>query len=122
MTHSEFRSPIFDNWDLPIGLILIFVFVFAAVLFCGWLLRRSAREAREVALDDVKAERVKLLDESPPVSLEDERIKRLDDAIDQINDIRTGAFSSIGESPILGAPLIPAGLYGLTELVAVLGR
>lgn len=116
------RNSVFDNWDLPIGLILIFVFAFAAVLFCGWLLRRSAREAREVALDVVKAERDKLLDESPPVSLEDERIKRLDDAIDQINGIRTGAFSSVGESPILGAPLIPAGLYGLTELASVLGH
>lgn len=116
------RHSVFDNWDWPIGLVLIFVFAFAAVLCCGWLLRRSARRAQQVAVDMLRTERDALLRSSPELTLADPKVQHLTHPIEEIGAIRTGAFSPIGESPILGALLIPAGGIGLLELSAAMAQ
>lgn len=116
------RNSVFDNWDWPLALVSLCVFLVAATLLSGWLPRRSARFARRSALQLVNAERDKLSRSSVGSGKADPRLAYLDHVIDEINAIRTGAFSSVAESPILGAPLIPVGLYGLTELLATLSR
>jgi len=115
------RHPVFDNWDWPVGLVIIFLLLALAILCCTWLLRRSARHARREILDLLARERDGLLLPSLAPDSTSDRLKRIDTVIGEIKAIRRGAFSPVSESPILGAPLIPAGLYGLTELVSILG-
>ena len=114
------RHRVFDNWDWPIGLVLIYVLLAATVLLSAWFLRRSASRARRSVLLMLKAEREALQTTKCQTSKQKRRIVDLDYNIQEISEINMGAFSPLSENPILAALLIPTGGLGAWELLLFL--
>jgi hypothetical protein len=106
------RHWVFDRWDWPISLVLLFALSSAGVLFAGWLLRHSARRVQGRTLADLRSELVAARAQPNTV-----RIGWLEQAITAISQERTGAFSPFTQDPVVAALLIPTGGYGAMELL-----
>jgi hypothetical protein len=108
------RSPLFDYWHTPIGLMLIFVLGFALAIACAIVLQRAAERARDVALERMtrylahaKAQEVAA---RAPVA-------EIGMLIDEVNNLRSGAFLPFMQQPLVRAIMVPVGSFGGLQLV-----
>lgn len=108
------RSRIFDNWDWPKSLILIFAMNMIFALYCAIRMRGSAEKARRQAIQTLQ-ENLALIE-----GQDDVRSKKIRVMIDDITSIKQGAFSPFSENPVIGAILIPSGGITLLALLQVL--
>jgi hypothetical protein len=106
------RMPLFDNWDWPVGLIVIFSLNCLIAVICAFLLRNSAESAREKSLHRLKL----ALDNTPKGS----RAKMLQAAITEIKDCAQGAFAPISQQPVVRALALQGGGVGLFALLQAL--
>jgi hypothetical protein len=108
------RLHYFDNWDFPLSLSVVFTLNAAGAVFAARTLRQSAEYAREKALEKLRR---RLFDagiekESPHPEIKAAAAGQAvaaRQAIDEIKAVRTGAFGSFAENPVLGALLLPGG-------------
>jgi len=120
------RLHYFDNWDFPLSLSVVFTLNAAGAVFAARTLRRSAEYAREKALEKLRR---RLFDagiekESPHPEIKAAAAGQAvaaQQAIDEIKAVRTGAFGSFAENPVLGALLLPggAGLIAIAQYLLV---
>ncbi|MGR9115946.1 MAG: hypothetical protein ACU85E_09285 [Gammaproteobacteria bacterium] len=103
-------TPVFDNWRIPQGLALVFIFSALLTLACGLLLRRAAEHCRNAALKSltITLMAVRGRDEISARMMENQ----LTLAIDQIKSIREGAFLPLTHEPAIQALLLPLGGWG----------
>jgi hypothetical protein len=118
------RLHYFDDWDLPLSLSIVFLLNAIGAVFAALTLRHSAETARGQALENLR----RWLFEA---SIEKEgagqtqstaaagRAAAAKQAIDEIKVVRSGAFGSFAENPVLGALLLPGGA-GLIAVVQYL--
>jgi hypothetical protein len=110
------RSKIFDNWDLPISLVIVFLSAAALNLFGAISLRRAAERSRKNIIEKISQMKITLIclpDSSARQAME----KQIDLALTQIQEINEGAFRSITNDPALQALLIPFGGWGGVALL-----
>lgn len=125
------RNAYFDAWTWPVTIVLPLVILYLLALVTALVLRRSAERARKYGLQRLSELRkdygchdaapdpgaAQGSDASPLVNLEN--------LIQEMRDIRYGAFSSYLQSPILRAILLPFGGMGMlisgTEFIRTLG-
>jgi hypothetical protein len=100
------RSSVFDNWTWPSSLVLIVGITAAWALGSAILLRRAAEHLRETALDDLR--RFRLLGQESDV-----KRRTFDELIDEIRDLKTGAFAPLSDQPFVRAVLLPGAGLGL---------
>ena len=100
------RSSVFDNWTWPPSLVLITGITAAWALGSAMLLRRAAENLRETALNDLR--RFRLLGQESEV-----KRRTFDELIDEIRDLKTGAFAPLGDQPFVRAVLLPGAGLGL---------
>jgi len=100
------RSSLFDNWTWPASLLLIFAITAAWALGSALLLRRSAEQLRETALNDLR--RFRLLGQESEA-----KRKMFDELIAEIRDLKTGAFAPLSDQPFIRAVLFPGAALGL---------
>ncbi len=105
------RHPIFDRWDFPPALIVVFAFNFLLAGTATWFLRRRAEDVRGEALDALRARSFAL-----------PKLADVDQAIDQIRSYRVGSFGHLREDPVLRAALIPFGGVGAIQLMELLSN
>lgn len=112
------RSSFFDNWQIPVGLRMVFTFYLLLAIVCALLLRNAAERARRHALENLTQEIV--------MALRDETRKQ---EVDQMKFIKEaiqaehrGAFSSFLHQPWLKALLLPLGSYSGIQLVESLSQ
>jgi hypothetical protein len=107
------RLHYFDDWDFPIALIVVFALNAAGAIFAALTLRQSAEYARRRALETLH----KLLYEAT-ISTEgkvapDPRDRALAatarSAIEEVENLSTGAFGSFTQNPVVQAILLPGG-------------
>jgi hypothetical protein len=107
------RLQYFDDWDFPITLIVVFALNAGGAIFAALTLRQSAEYARTRALETLH----KLLYEAT-ISTEgkaapDPRDRALvataKSAIEEVENLSTGAFGSFTQNPVVQAILLPGG-------------
>lgn len=103
------RHRVFDNWDLPLALILVWGLLSATAVASALLLRRAAEQARAAALARLRRRLFALAgageSDRPPA----EQVRLL---IEEVAATREGAFASI-----LNQPAVTATLLGLAAVL-----
>jgi hypothetical protein len=110
------RSKIFDNWDLPISLVIVFLSAAALNLLGAIFLRRAAERSRKNIIEKISQMKITLIclpDSSARKAMENQ----IDLALTQIQEINEGAFRSITNDPAFQAFLIPFGGFGGVALL-----
>ncbi|HEV3116407.1 MAG TPA: hypothetical protein VGY58_05100, partial [Gemmataceae bacterium] len=110
------QSSIFENWHWNLPIILTTLLNAAVALSCAWMLQRSAKHAKDKALealDKLIVVRVGIKKDSTYAKLN--RIK------DDIDGLQSGAFGGFLQNPVVKAVLIPlGGSGGLAALEALM--
>ena len=113
------RNRVFDNWDWPMFLVVIFAIASSAVIACGVSLRVTADRARRHAIKCLE----KTLTHARHLASGDENDRvtsAVQAAIKHVKEIDEGAYSAVYDNPIIRAVLIP--LAGLAGLLPLLGK
>jgi hypothetical protein len=101
------RSAIFDNWDMPIGLLAIFGLGLAIACASPLMMQFAANK---VKTERVKALRAKLLQSKG--SHQQSRITALEALSESVQNVKEGAFQAFVEQPLVRAALLPFGGAG----------
>jgi hypothetical protein len=113
-----FRNPLFDNWNMTIGLGVIFFLCLIYPMVFGYRLRKFAERARLTALDRLEIKRIEYLNSEETIEYlksKDTRellSKQLEFVTDYIKNIKEGAFRPFSEQPFFRGLLIPFSGYG----------
>ncbi|MDP3589570.1 MAG: hypothetical protein Q8R54_03420, partial [Methylobacter sp.] len=112
------RSKIFDNWDIPICLVLIFLSAAVITLGSAFYLRRVAARARQNTIKKISSMKIALACQPDPDSPACKTMgKQIDLALAQIQEIKEGAFQPLTHEPAFQAFLIPFGSFGGVALL-----
>ena len=98
------RSSYFDNWGLPQSIAIVILMNISFIIISGLKLHNEAIKIRKECLLILQQERIANKD------LE----KQLQILIEQINNIKVGAFQPLFEQPIIRATLLLLGAIGLS--------
>jgi hypothetical protein len=110
------HSKVFDNWDIPMGLVIGFLFAIALTLGSAFYLRRTAEQARKNMIEKISSMKIALsYQPNNPARVTME--KHIDLALAQIQEINEGAFQSFANAPAFQALLIPFGGVGSLMLL-----
>ena len=109
------RSPFFDQYVMSPSLILTFAVALLGVLGSATWLRFAARKARQMAQENVR-DRLKELRLDYSMAYDREPPRAAAEALEKIAqtvaDVKTGAFSSLGDDPVLHTLLMILGGIG----------
>ncbi|MEO8629090.1 MAG: hypothetical protein ABI612_13450 [Betaproteobacteria bacterium] len=108
------RWSIFDNWDVPVALVVVFGFGFILACVNAFLMQRAAARARRLCLERLHT---LLLKSKGHATDAYPHAAHLEAMIEAIGAIRTGAFALFTEQPLVRAVLIPFGSVGGLYLV-----
>jgi hypothetical protein len=109
------RHQVFDAWDWPPSLVIIFASMAAAAVASGVGLRSVAEKARGKALTHMRRKLSKLQTPS-----QETRRARFEMLIEDVASMRRGAFAPFAGSPVLSAVLIPFGGVSTLTLIETL--
>lgn len=101
------RHSYFDNWDLPIGLGMIFVLSSTYAAVSAIMLRRAAESARNNAIKRLQTKLIGLKGEGKEAQAD--QVKLL---MEEIQSISEGAFRPLTAHPVFRAVALPSGGYG----------
>jgi hypothetical protein len=109
------RISLFDNWTWPAGLFIVIAGNGGYAAWSAWMLRRTAENARQIALKNLNdiliARTAEGLADGPEAQTARETIS-------MITAEDRGAFAAISRHPLIGALLLPsggAGIWALTQ-------
>jgi hypothetical protein len=111
------RSPVFDNWYAPTGLVLVISASVLIVVGCAILLRRSAEKLRARTIWRLSNAIIQLNGEG-----DDGRhtAAQLQAMLGQVRTFPRGAFAPYSEQPLIRALMLPLTSYGGAALVEYL--
>jgi hypothetical protein len=107
------RLAVFDNWDWPLGLILVMSLSSLYAVWAAFTLRSAAERARKQVIRRLRDRYLTCI----AGGKEPHRANVLKELIEEIAAVRTGAFAPVSQHPVLGALLLPSGGLGLWALV-----
>jgi hypothetical protein len=118
------RLSYFDDWDFPVSLIVVFALNAGGAIFAALTLRQSAEYARTRALETLH----KLLYEATistegkasPEPRERAVVVTAKSAIEEVENLSTGAFGSFTQNPVVQAILLPGGASIIAAAQALL--
>jgi hypothetical protein len=108
------RWSVFDDWDIPIALAIVFMLGFAIACVNAFLMQRAATRARALALERLQALQLQSKGQAPgayPIPA------HLDAIAESVRSLRKGAFVPFTEQPLVRGALIPFGSAGGLYLV-----
>ena len=112
------RSPLLANWDMPVGIYVVFGLSAAYMVIAAHTLRRLAERTRRLALENLDNEIVAATGRESDRGLASQ-LKLLRDNVERMRD---GAFAPFTQQPILKAFLVPVMSYGGLALLEYLMR
>jgi len=98
------RNRLFDNWSLPLGLLLVFALSFGYLLFCSWSLKKGAGDIRDRELAGLRVAATRARHAG-----QDAEVGRINDVIGKIEAYREGSYASIFQRPVFKGLLLLAG-------------
>lgn len=122
------RQQVFDRYDWPQSLLIVFAIGFSLLLGCGLALRRTAEKMRSAFLSHIEREVFALESsiegprgtDSSFVAKAKSKITRYKAAANLIREESRGCFGPFAANPVLRATLIPFGGMGSIGLVELL--
>jgi hypothetical protein len=116
------RNKIFDHWDMPVGLLLVYLVCAGLVLGSKLYLRHVSMDAR----DEVARQLEKLLLALGGIPTESARTveKQLGQTIARTKALRQGAYLPLTQEPVIQAFMLPFGGWGgitLLQHLSMLG-
>lgn len=105
------RHPVFDNWPMPLALMIILGVGLLIVTACALMLRSAAERARRRAIWQLTND---LLRADPRTA------SQIEVLIGQIGKYDTGSFASYRQQPLLRAVMLPLGSFGGASLLQYL--
>jgi hypothetical protein len=115
------RLHYFDNWHTPLGLAIVISLTPLLAWSCAVYLRRSAEKLRTTVIDRLSEQLAGVNAADPGNKADADRIQHV---LKEVTDIKTGAFASYLQQPVLQSLLVPlGGISGLKvlEFLANLG-
>lgn len=111
------RNPAFDDWQLPLGLMVMSLVSVAIVLACVVMLRLSVERSRRAALAEVDEAllRANARDATGPATPAQLQMLRR-----QIDELQEGAFAPFARQPLLKALLLPFATLGSSTVLEYL--
>jgi hypothetical protein len=105
-----------DNWTAPNGLVIILCLNFLLSIASIVILQRAAVRAKEQAEESLyaKVKRAQAIAAPSPQSNDAAQAEKL---LDEIRNLRRGAFRGFWENPVVGAILLPSGGTAFLQLV-----
>jgi len=123
------RQALFDNFDWPLALVIVFLFGSIALLASTMVLRRSADQARQRAIGWLESQvaAAKWEMASDPSAATDEAgrrtLARAEWQLAQVHSLGGAALSEgVFSNPLLRAVLIPIGGGGLLQVMEMAGK
>ena len=98
------RNRYFDNWDFPLPLIIVLSLNALLIVGTAILLKRSAERARTIAMENMN----ELLIAQKGCEANSSRAAQLELLIEEVKNMRRGAFSNIFQQPAVTASLLGA--------------
>jgi hypothetical protein len=111
------RSQLFDNWQIGGSVLFVLLLYVLWAVGIAFLLNFGAEVARRRAIDRMEADLLWLQGAGPRASKLAERFPTL---IDQVRNMRKGAFAPFFEQPLVQAMLVPLGGAGGIQLIEFL--
>ncbi|MEO8327651.1 MAG: DUF2723 domain-containing protein, partial [Nitrospirota bacterium] len=108
------RSSFFDDWDLPISLLIVIGSNIGLAIFSAFHFRQTAENARGRVLNNLSS----MLSTSSG-SRGNAQVQKV---ISDVQNFRKGSFCPFADQPILKAFAIPSGGYFLMMFIEYLGR
>ncbi|MCA9458537.1 MAG: hypothetical protein KC587_17855, partial [Nitrospira sp.] len=108
------RSSFFDDWDLPISLLIVIGSNIGLAVFSAFHFRQTAENARGRVLNTLSS--MLSTNSSSPGKAQVQKV------ISEVQNFKKGAFCPFAEQPILKAFAIPSGGYFLMLFIEYLGR
>jgi hypothetical protein len=108
------RSRLFDNWHVSDVAVILFACLVAWSVGMAVLLNRGAEMARRISLERMEADALWLKGAGPGYAGLADQFPRL---IDQVRDLRKGAFAPFFEQPLVQALVVPLGGAGGVQLL-----
>jgi hypothetical protein len=105
------RMRLFDNWDVPLGLVLLWGLSASYAIVCAFLLGRAAEHSRQAAIKRLTITR----DEAREAGKTDD-VEQISRVMDEISGESAGAFAPWTQHPIFRAVLFPTSGFGLASL------
>lgn len=105
------RMRLFDNWDVPVGLVVLWGLSAGYAIVCAFLLGRAAEHLRQAALQRLTTAQGEAREAG--ATDDADRISRI---ADEISEESTGAFAPWTQHPIFRAVLFPTSGLGLASL------
>jgi hypothetical protein len=115
------RNPLFDDWDWPVGLVIVLVANITLAVIGALMLRREAEKARRQAIEKMNRRLIGYKSQGTADGAE-QKAAVMTELIEQVENERDGAFSILSQHPILAAILLPTGSVGLWVLVEYTAR
>lgn len=114
------RNTVFDDWDFPPGLIVMFALLLIYAFSCLFHLQSCAKDARRKAVDHL----TRKLDYLRGMEQRDERrIEQVAELRNRVAELKEGAFEPLLEQPTFKAllTLLGGGGLAMTDIVRFLG-
>jgi hypothetical protein len=111
------RSSYFDQWDWPISVLLMYGIISMFAIYCASTMLRTAENARQAELAFLRG---KLL--VAKGNDDRKRVEQLRQTIEEIENVREGAFAPLTQQPVVRVLLLVPGGTGLLSLAEVLAR
>ncbi|MDR4484256.1 MAG: hypothetical protein R3B95_13755 [Nitrospirales bacterium] len=108
------RSSFFDDWDLPISLLIVLGSNIGLAIFSAFHFRQTAEHARGRVLNNLSS-----MLSTNSGSREKSQVQKV---INEVQNFKKGSFCPFAEQPILKAFAIPSGGYFLMIFIEYLGR
>ncbi|QPJ62261.1 MAG: hypothetical protein G3M70_10410 [Candidatus Nitronauta litoralis] len=104
------RSTLFDRWDAPISLSIIFFLCAAFPIFFAYRLQIDAKKIKEKCLENLSQNIIKLKEQNFPESRK--IIRQLKKFATEIETINEGTFRPFSQQPVIRNLLVPFSGYG----------
>jgi len=111
------RSPWWDRWTWPWPLLVIIGLNLGFAAASSIMLRRSAKRARQTSIQNL-SEKVNTARRNA-VPIAEHHSSQAERLLDEIKNLRRGAFAPLSESPLLGAILLNSSGAVLIQLAAI---
>jgi hypothetical protein len=108
--HIVSLSSLFDRWSWIWPLFIVFGLHSLWALICAVALNRTAKQAKNLALDRLRQERMKELKDTG-------KREQISVVIEAVEKFKKGAFAPLLQQPVIGAVLMPLGGVGTAVLM-----
>ena len=106
------RAHYWDNWDFPVGLMIVVGLSAVYVVASAVMLRSATEEARRLLLHELSKRQL--------AGLEPKTLQYLTQIKDRIAMLREGAFRPYTELPVFRGVALPSGAYWVVALIEFL--